>query len=187
MTHQTDYQRVWRGTPVSAKESKYGFEDAEIVRVLKNAGAVIICMTNTPVFCGHYITNNAVYGFAENPYDRRRTTGGSSGGSGGIVATRSVPLSIGSDLLGSIRMPSGWCGLYGFNPTSRRVSKSGAQGFELRYDCDTSKAIMPIFGPMGRCVDDVEDCMRVLFGNFSQDKQCVPMKFDDVSFNSQAK
>ena len=85
-----------------------------------------MCMTNTPTFCGHYITNNAMFGFAQNPYQPHRTTGGSSGGSGGIVATRSVPLAIGSDMLGSTRMPSGWCGLYGFNPSSRRISKSGA-------------------------------------------------------------
>ncbi|KAL4465984.1 hypothetical protein ABPG74_004221 [Tetrahymena malaccensis] len=201
-TFQQDFQKVWEGDVRGADykrrlsyeeisnqkvlshipQCKYGFEDSEMVRVLREMGAIVICMTNTPIFCGHYITNNTVFGYSQNPYQKYRTTGGSSGGSGGIVATRSVPLAIGSDLLGSIRMPSGWCGLYGFNPTSRRVSKSGAQGFELRYDCDVAKSIMPIFGPMGKCVDDLVDCMKGMFGNFNKDKQCVPMKFNEDAF-----
>lgn len=64
--------------------------------------------------CVHFDTNNNIWGRAKNPYDHLRTTGGSSGGSAGCVSTKCAPISIGSDIAGSIRYPAGWCGVYGF-------------------------------------------------------------------------
>ena len=64
--------------------------------------------------CVHIITDNNIWGRAINPYDIKRTTGGSSGGSAGVVSTKCAPLALATDLAGSIRMPAAWCGVYSF-------------------------------------------------------------------------
>ena len=65
---------------------------------------------------------NEMFGCCLNPYDETRTCGGSSGGDGGLVATRCAPIGIGTDTLGSIRNPALFCGVYGFKPTPQRMS-----------------------------------------------------------------
>ena len=67
-------------------------------------------------------TCNYVWGCAENPWNRLRSPGGSSGGEAGLVATHGSPLGLGSDIGGSIRLPAAWCGCYGFKPSSIRSS-----------------------------------------------------------------
>lgn len=57
------------------------------------------------------------------------------------MAIRGCCVAIGSDILGSIRMPSAWCGIYGFNPSGKRISKKNSMGFNLEYDCDSLKSI----------------------------------------------
>lgn len=67
-------------------------------------------------------TENHIWGEAKNPYDNDRVVGGSSGGDAGLVASSCVPLGIGSDISGGVRIPATFCGIYGFKPTSARVS-----------------------------------------------------------------
>jgi Asp-tRNA(Asn)/Glu-tRNA(Gln) amidotransferase A subunit family amidase len=99
--------------------------------------------------CLHIITDNNIWGLAKNPYDHRRTTGGSSGGSGGMVSTRCAPISLTSDLAGSIRFPAAWCGVYSFQPTPQRVSKKWASSWSEAEDCSALRELYPSFGPMG--------------------------------------
>src|SRR3984957_19700316 len=99
-----------------------GAADAEVVRRLREAGAVIIGKTNVPELCLWPFTETATFGATRNPWDVQRAPGGSSGGSGAAVAAGLVGAALGSDGAGSIRIPAAWCGLFGLKPQRGRVS-----------------------------------------------------------------
>ncbi|MET0233583.1 MAG: amidase [Kibdelosporangium sp.] len=96
--------------------------DSEVVRRLRQAGAVIVGKTNTPEFGQWPFTEGHAFGTTRNPWDVAYTPGGSSGGSAAAVAAGLVPAATGSDGLGSIRIPSAWTGLVGIKPTRGLVS-----------------------------------------------------------------
>jgi amidase len=96
--------------------------DAEAVRRLRAAGAVIIGKTNVPELMIFPFTESLTFGATRNPWNPKRTPGGSSGGSAAAVAAGLAPLALGSDGGGSIRIPSSWCGLFGLKPQRDRVS-----------------------------------------------------------------
>ncbi|HUH70708.1 MAG TPA: amidase [Mycobacterium sp.] len=96
--------------------------DAEVVRRLRAAGVVIIGKTNVPELMMMPYTESLTFGATRNPWNPRRTPGGSSGGSAAAVAAGLAPLTLGSDGGGSIRIPSTWCGLFGLKPQRDRVS-----------------------------------------------------------------
>jgi len=96
--------------------------DAEVVRRLRQAGAVIIGKTNVPELTMWPFTETATFGATRNPWDRQRAPGGSSGGSAAAVAAGLVGAALGSDGAGSIRIPAAWCGLFGLKPQRGRVS-----------------------------------------------------------------
>jgi amidase len=96
--------------------------DAEVVRRLREAGAVIVGKTNVPELCAWPFTETATWGATRNPWDLQHTPGGSSGGSGAAVAAGLVGAALGSDGAGSIRIPAAWCGLFGLKPQRGRVS-----------------------------------------------------------------
>jgi amidase len=96
--------------------------DAEVVRRLREAGAVIIGKTNVPELTIFPFTESATFGATRNPWDRQRAPGGSSGGSAAAVAAGLVGAALGSDGAGSIRIPAAWCGLFGLKPQRGRVS-----------------------------------------------------------------
>lgn len=96
--------------------------DAEVVRRLREAGAIVIGKTNVPELCIWPFTETPTFGATRNPWDLQRAPGGSSGGSGAAVAAGLVGAALGSDGAGSIRIPSAWCGLFGLKPQRGRVS-----------------------------------------------------------------
>jgi amidase len=102
------------GEPASA--------DAEVVRRLREAGAVVIGKTNVPELTLWPFTETATYGATRNPWDLQRAPGGSSGGSAAAVAAGLVGAALGSDGAGSIRIPAAWCGLFGLKPQRGRIS-----------------------------------------------------------------
>lgn len=93
--------------------------------MLLREGAIPMVRGNLPqlVYVGH--TENRIFGLSVNPFDQSRTTGGSSGGDGALVAMRCVPFSLGTDVGGSIRSPAAYNGIIGFKPTSQRSSMYG--------------------------------------------------------------
>ncbi len=124
--------------------------DAAVVKRLRNAGAVIVARGNVPELSMAGETDNPRFGLTRNPLDPERTAGGSSGGDAALVASGCVAAGIGSDILGSIRIPSAFCGLVGFKPASAGVDKSGGWP-EFAGAADDWLAA----GPIGRSVRDV--------------------------------
>ncbi len=96
--------------------------DAEVVRRLREAGAVIIGKTNVPEMALWPFTETATFGVTRNPWERQHAPGGSSGGSAAAVAAGLVGAALGSDGAGSIRIPAAWCGVFGLKPQRGRVS-----------------------------------------------------------------
>ncbi|WP_433502325.1 amidase family protein [Pseudonocardia halophobica] len=99
--------------------------DSPLVRRLREAGAVVVGKTNVPVHLADHQSVNEDFGRTLNPFDRERSPGGSSGGSGAAVAAGIAVADFGSDLAGSLRVPAAWCGLFGHRPSNGIVSKLG--------------------------------------------------------------
>ena len=104
-------------------------EDAVLVRQLQAAGAVLVGSLNMDEYAYGFTTENSHYGPCHNPHDLSRIAGGSSGGSGAAVGAGQVPLALGSDTNGSIRVPASLCGVWGLKPTFGRLSRRGTFAF----------------------------------------------------------
>ncbi|HEY6649214.1 MAG TPA: amidase [Mycobacterium sp.] len=135
--------------------------DAEAVRRLRDAGAVIFGKTNTPTLAGDWQTFNPIFGTTNNPWDTTRTPGGSSGGSAAAVATGMTALELGSDIAGSIRVPSNWCGVCGHKPSWGVVPQRGHLPPAPGALADTDLGVM---GPIARDVDDLEMALDIIAG-----------------------
>ncbi len=120
--------------------------DATVVSRLRAAGAILLGCLNMDEFAYGFTTENAHHGTTANPHDTARLAGGSSGGSASAVAANLVPLALGSDTNGSIRVPASLCGVYGLKPTYGRLSRAGAYPFVASLDH---------VGPFARTVRDL--------------------------------
>ena len=118
---------VERGSPPARR-------DAFLVRRLREAGAVICGALHMDEYAYGFTTENAHYGPARNPHDLARSAGGSSGGSAAAVAAGLVPIALGSDTNGSIRVPASLCGVWGLKPTYGRLSHHGSFPFVHSFD-----------------------------------------------------
>ena len=109
-------------------------QDAFLVARMKAAGAVLVGSLNMDEYAYGFTTENSHAGPCHNPHDLERIAGGSSGGSGAAVAARQVPLALGSDTNGSIRVPASLCGVWGLKPTFGRLSRRGSYPFVHSID-----------------------------------------------------
>jgi len=157
-TYQTAGMRTTCGLPAWDHVPE---RDAEAVRRLRNAGAVIFGKTNTPTLAADWQTFNPIFGTTNNPWDTTRTTGGSSGGAAAAVATGMTALELGSDIAGSIRVPSNWCGICGHKPSWGIVPQRGHLPPPAGALADTDLGVM---GPMARDVDDLDMALDILAG-----------------------
>lgn len=119
--------KVNQGLPVAPA-------DAVLVAQMKAAGAVLVGALNMDEYAYGFTTENTHYGPCHNPHDLTRIAGGSSGGSGAAVAAGQVPVTLGSDTNGSIRVPSSLCGVWGLKPTFGRLSRRGTYPFVHSID-----------------------------------------------------
>ncbi|MCW5838231.1 MAG: amidase, partial [Labilithrix sp.] len=142
-----------------ARRDVLATEDATAVRRLKDAGAILLGVTNISELCMWMESNNKVWGRTNNPYDPTRTAGGSSGGEGAIVGAGASVLGLGSDVGGSIRMPAFFNGAFGHKPTGGLVPNTGhyppAVRLHQRYVTT---------GPIARRAADLMPFLRIVAG-----------------------
>lgn len=170
-------QKPFLGLPFTAKDSiqvagmkwssgcyrrkdNISYEDAPVVRNFRKAGAIPIALTNVPELLLWFASSNKLYGATNNPFDLSRTPGGSSGGEAALMGAAGTPLSICSDIGGSIRMPAFHCGLFGHKPTHEVIDFHGTfpeikDGLEKIFS----------FGPITRYADDILPSLRVMAGD----------------------
>ncbi|NWH20434.1 VDHAP protein, partial [Grus americana] len=150
-------------------------EDSVIVQVLKSQGAVPFVKTNIPQTMINYDCSNLIFGQTLNPLNHQKSPGGSSGGEGALIAGGGSILGIGSDVGGSIRLPSSFCGLCGLKPTGNRISPSTCN------DRTFVLAVTGTLGPMARDVDSLALCMKALLCEemFRLDPTVPPLPFDE--------
>ena len=145
---------------LTSRAKQVNTADGPLVRRLRDAGAIVLGVTNVPQLLIYHESDNPVYGRCNNPWSVDRVPGGSSGGEGAIVAAGGSPLGLGSDIGGSIRIPAHFCGIHGLKPTSRRLSRLDSPLFFA----SGQEAIIDQPGPLARRVEDLELAMSVLAG-----------------------
>lgn len=171
---------VFHGVPIHVKESfaiaghpcTWGIpalkdskaaSDSEVVARLRKAGAVLMGATNVPIVLGDWQSYNEIYGTTNNPWDVKRTPGGSSGGSASALAAGLGYLSVGSDIGGSIRVPAHFCGIYGHKPTLDLVDMQGhSPGGQ--HQAPGFSTLLAVGGPLARSAEDLLEALRLLGG-----------------------
>lgn len=156
-------------------------QDAKAVELLKKEGAVVLCKTNTPTLCFCQETDNNLFGRSNNPWNPDYTTGGSSGGEAGLMAVGGAAAGLGSDIGGSIRMPSHFNGVVGFKP--------GAFGFPVdgHFPTPTVERQLKMlgFGPIVKSVRDAARIYAIIFSDFTEPGSYdLPENLKVITFDS---
>jgi amidase/aspartyl-tRNA(Asn)/glutamyl-tRNA(Gln) amidotransferase subunit A len=152
--------RVERERPGAAPAAT----DATAITRLEAAGAILVGALNMDEYAYGFTTENTHYGATRNPHDLSRTAGGSSGGSGAAVAAGLVPLTLGTDTNGSIRVPASLCGIFGLRPTFGRLSRGGSFPFVSSLDT---------IGPFARSVRELALAYDAMQGADPRDPGCA--------------
>jgi fatty acid amide hydrolase 2 len=150
--------------------------DSTSVARLKAAGAIILGTTNAPEGGLWMETDNKIYGRTSNPWDLKRTSGGSSGGEGALVAAGASPFGLGSDVGGSIRIPAAFCGTVGHKPTGGLLPNTGHDP-----KAPVGNGAYLCAGPLVRRVEDLWPLLKVLAGPDGIDPWCRAMPMNDPS------
>ncbi|NXW40889.1 FAAH1 hydrolase, partial [Nyctiprogne leucopyga] len=169
-------------------------EDSVLVKVLKRQGAIPFAMTNVPQSLFNYDCSNPIFGQTLNPFNHLKSPGGSSGGEGALIAGGGSILGIGSDIGGSIRLPSSFCGLCGLKPTAERLR--ALKGWTIVWCnhllnvgiCSHPTPVPCALGPMARDVDSLALCMKALLCQemFQLDPTVPPITFNEEVYSSSA-
>ncbi|NWX09008.1 FAAH1 hydrolase, partial [Caloenas nicobarica] len=162
-------------------------EDSVLVKVLKRQGAIPFAMTNVPQSLFSYDCSNPIFGQTLNPLNHQKSPGGSSGGEGALIAGGGSILGIGSDIGGSIRLPSSFCGLCGLKPTADRLSVWCTHLLDTDV-CSCPTPVPCALGPMARDVDSLALCMKALLCQemFRLDPTVPPIPFNEEVYSSSA-
>src|SRR5487761_2774628 len=180
------------GAPITVKEcldvvgtpATYGLpsrahtlatEDDRYIARMRAAGAIIVGKTNVPQLLLYIESDNPLYGRTNNPWNLERTCGGSSGGQAAIIAAGGTALGLGTDIGGSIRVPSSFCGVVGLKPTAGRTPDLVSFGLPLGQ-----RAIVSQVGPLARSVDDVALALEIINGGSAPAVE-PPMPLGDPS------
>ncbi|CAE6491166.1 unnamed protein product [Rhizoctonia solani] len=157
----------------------FATKDSVLVEILYELGAVPFTRTNVPQTLMWGETYNNVFGRTLNPYDLRLTSGGSSGGEGSLIAMRGSPLGVGTDIGGSIRIPSTMCGLYGLRPSYCRFPYHGA-----RNTMEGQESVMSVLGPMSNSLSGLEVFTRAILSSrpWLRDPLCIRKAWDQEAY-----
>ena len=153
-----------------------GQDDANVLKILWQAGCVFYVRTTQPQTLMHLETSNNLYGVTVNPFNRNLTSGGSSGGEGALLGMRGSCLGVGSDIGGSVRSPSANCGLYGLRPTSFRVPVGG-----WTVTMPSEEHIIGVIGPLSTSLEGIKLFMKtVITGKpWLVEPSCLPIPWRD--------
>jgi 1-carboxybiuret hydrolase len=146
-------------------------QDALLVARMRDAGAVLVGALNMDEHAYGFTTENSHYGATRNPHDTERVAGGSSGGSAAAVGAGLVPITLGSDTNGSIRVPASFCGVFGLKPTYGRLSRRGVFPFVHSLDH---------VGPLASTVSDLSAAYDVLQGPDAEDSACAQRRLESI-------
>ncbi|SHG07679.1 aspartyl-tRNA(Asn)/glutamyl-tRNA(Gln) amidotransferase subunit A [Bradyrhizobium erythrophlei] len=165
-----------KGLPTRAgskinRDLKPSSRDATLIERMEAAGAVLVGALNMGEYAYDFTGENVHDGPSRNPHDVTRMTGGSSGGSGAAVGGGLVPLALGSDTNGSIRVPSSFCGIFGLKPTYGRLSRARSFPFVASFDH---------LGPFARSVDDLALAYDAMQGPDPDDAACTTRPAEPV-------
>lgn len=136
---------------------QYAEKNAVLVDILESLGAVPFVKTNIPQTLMWPETFNHIFGRTSNPHNRSLTSGGSSGGEGALIALKGSPLGVGSDIGGSIRIPAGFCGVYGFRPSCGRVPYAGCVN-----SLEGQDSILSVLGPLCNTLDGIKTFFKAV-------------------------
>src|SRR6202030_3673747 len=157
--------KINRGLPPAER-------DAALIERLEAAGAILVGALNMGEYAYDFTGENIHDGPSRNPHDLNRMTGGSSGGSGGAVGGGLVPIALGSDTNGSIRVPSSFCGTFGLKPTYGRLSRARSFPFVASLDH---------LGPLARSVHDLALAYDAMQGPDLEDAACTMRAVEPVT------
>ncbi|MEO1436084.1 MAG: amidase [Bacteroidota bacterium] len=149
--------------------------DAKIVQRLKSHGAIILGKTNVPTLVADIQTQGPLFPNACNPYDVTRITGGSTGGGAAAVASGMTPFEIGTDIGGSIRNPSHFCGVYGIKPSENTFPFGGK--VPPFPNSKSTISMMSVMGPMTRSIEDLEFSFKLLVGPDHKEVNVPPIQW----------
>jgi len=159
-------------------------EDADVLKILYQAGAVFHCRTTVPQTMMHLETDSNLFGVTNNPYNVECTSGGSSGGEGALIALRGSCLGIGSDVGGSIRNPAANCGIYGLKPTAFRIPTDG-----WGYMMAGADVVDSVLGPMSTSLAGLDIFMKTILDSkpWLIEPALIPIPWRTVNLPSKLK
>ena len=164
----------WIGTfEGKTDDPRYLKEESEMVRELRNLGAILYCKTSVPhtLMSGETVNNIIPNGYTWNPKNRNLSAGGSSGGEGALIGLKGSPVGFGTDIGGSIRIPAAFNGLYGIRPTAGRLPYSG-----MANSMDGQNSVLSVVGPLGTTAGAVTLATRAILSQ-------SPWLFDPLVVN----
>jgi len=172
------------GLACRAEEKRRSEYDSVVVRLVKRHGGLPMVRGNVSQCMMLPEAENNIFGRTVNPWDIRRTPGGSSGGEAALVAMRCVPLAIGTDVGGSVRIPAAFNGVCGFKPTPGRISKRGCMVPRVNDRHGPGMIIPSVIGPIAKSVEDCAQFMRAVLSeeNFKFDVEVPPFPFNEDRF-----
>jgi amidase len=176
-SHSTAGMRTTVGHPRFANHVPT--EDGTVAARLKAAGGILLGKTNVPPMLMSAQTDNPIFGRTNNPWNLERTVGGSSGGAAAAVAAGLCAFDVGSDMSGSIRMPSHFCGVLGLKPSAHRIPNTGH--IPPPPGMTNVERTMPVVGPIARSIDDLALVARVLAGPNGRDYDVAPVPWRDAA------
>ncbi len=151
-------------------------ENGTSLERLNKNDMILLGTTNVPEYGFWFETKNTIYGRTKNPYNEKKTSGGSSGGEGSVIGLGASPIGLGSDIGGSIRIPASFCGLFGHKPTYKLVPLTGHFPNSAASIAELTKSTYPLtaIGPMCRKAEDLMPVLKMIAGSDSIDPMCDP-------------